>query len=186
MAIKIISLMQCPFCDDVEGAIFLDANGIHELSDDFENFDSSQNYHKQLIMHNSPLLKDGPCPHLVWMFAEVERHRKRGNDYLYEWEVEFDWRCSRLMETDRYDPIIDLLLGFLYGSEHEEFLPPEAHNFDSFGGHWHRTGDMPQFVFEAKGRAVFAQDIPRFMDGLAIQAQRRVASWEDGRDTRRD
>lgn len=174
MTVKILPLLECRYCDGGTGGILLDVPVAYDLSDRQADDESEADYHRKLLIHNSPLPDDGPCPHLLWGYYVVNRR--------HVWGVDFVWKCPSLRaETD--DAVHEFLCDLIYGEEHEEFLPRTEHDFDGFGLEWHRGGDASQHVYFTHGRTAFADNIPQFLAELKSQLQRRDAAWAAGRNT---
>ena len=188
MAIEIIRLTTCKFCQEGAGAIYLDAHAVNDLYDDDDDIPSIEN-HTEIIRYNSALSETKPCAHLVQIALTISCKSARSlNRLCSERATPVAWLNPLVQEFDPHNVVGDLRDGLVCGWEHEEFRPQAQHALNVVDTWWcgvDPTGKTDR-IFDVQGRVAFALSIPDFMESLLQSEELRQQAWREGRDTKRE
>ena len=169
MSVKVLSLLECPFCKNENGGIAVDADAlanaratwpsgghlvIHEQPD------------QKVFLFNSNRADAGPCEHLVQLHGDFRWGPVGdGGAIRREWAMDFDWG---LKEFDPDDQLAELLWHAIDLAGASSMGPRTPLINESFGHEWtdHAVPDGSDRIYSIHAGAVFAQDRKRLFEEL--------------------
>lgn len=188
MSMKVLSLLECPFCQDQIGEIAVDADGLADAratraAD--QHLDIYEEPDQKLLVFNSNRADPGPCEHLVDIYGSVGWGPKKDSGMVrYNWGLGFNWLWPEMKKRDP-DKVA---YGFMVDSalQHNtvpELMPRMPFHQVMFERVWTdcTDTDTPRRAYMAEGGAVFAKDRTRFFNELLTLAAKEEIWSKEGR-----
>ena len=182
-----IELMQCRCfrrSGQGGGELSVDPRAVWNSYSLGEKCGSETEHYSQIVKYNSSEPGFSPCPHLVDLYVVVERCTPDMRGRLSPlWETDTVWKHPLFADVDQNRQAWELMADLAAGSENDEFLPEEPHQFEKFGDCWTDFAE-PGRLFDVRGTAVFACDAAKFVRELVEKAELLQKARRAGRDTR--
>ena len=189
MSIQIIPLVECPFCPDGAGGVFLDARKLmsYRLRGGIGK-DMHAGVGQNILLYNSDEPTVDCCPHVLYLLLDLTWQSScRGGFPCSNWSANIDWTHpfikSGLGESDPLRSALDdILLGHVIpGAERDErkgsltnrFVPRTECSTERFHLNWDEyidgdlTGD-----YHVQGRICFSGDVRRLNCEMRTAAER--------------
>lgn len=186
MSIQALSLTTCPFCEDDNGEININATKLVSWQATFPEGGKiliHDQPDQEILNFNSESSDPGPCQHALQFYAAIcrgEEHPQGG--IRHDWCLELDWWVPAFDDTD----VGRVLCSYLHEVALDrrgprKFLPKAPLYEARFGRRWRDTSqpaDEASF-FRIQGNIVFAEDVAAYVAEVPQLAADREAWFKE-------